>query len=225
MRLKALERRAVSEGVGTEFVEGAMDGDDPKASLIALIVEMASRRGPAEQILSALQAGGETAAGALTAVLGHAIELVDHHAVSSPRRSRKPLMELLDRVESAAESISAGWLDGVTGNAGSLEELSGCIAGVEGLDVASSSLSDTVSCVSALMDCVDRCGNVVLRSTAVLNSGEADAAGRLDALEALRALSEARQTEISEAEVCAFGCVKELMSTVDVSECDVCVPA
>ena len=45
LRLSAVQKRAVSEGVPPDAVEGAMDSDDPKASLIRLIVESASRRG------------------------------------------------------------------------------------------------------------------------------------------------------------------------------------
>ena len=59
MRLTALQKRAVSEGVSAHAVEGAMDGDDPKAALIALIVELASSRGPSDRLLSALQAWQE----------------------------------------------------------------------------------------------------------------------------------------------------------------------
>ena len=40
------------------------------------------------------------------------------------------------------------------------------------------------------------------------------AAGRLEALEALRGLSECRQAEISDEEVLAFGCVKEVLSSL-----------
>ena len=49
MRLTALQKRATSEGVDADAVDVGMDGDDPKASLISLIVEAASRRGPAER--------------------------------------------------------------------------------------------------------------------------------------------------------------------------------
>jgi male-specific lethal 1 len=42
MRLTALQKRAVSEGVSADAVDGAMDGDDPKSSLVALIIELAS---------------------------------------------------------------------------------------------------------------------------------------------------------------------------------------
>ena len=62
MRLMALQKRAVSEGVDANTVDDAMDGDDPKAALISLIVEAVSSRGPVDRLLSALQAGGETAA-------------------------------------------------------------------------------------------------------------------------------------------------------------------
>ena len=123
-----------------------MDAEDPKTALIALIVEIASSRGPTERMLSALQAGGETAADALTAVLDHAIEVVDHHAVSSPRRSRKPLTDLIDRVEFAVESVDTAWRNGVSGDTGCLEELSGHMAAVQDLTVASSESPDVVSC-------------------------------------------------------------------------------
>ena len=69
LRVKALERRAESEGVLPDAVEDALDGDDPKASLIALIVDIVSSRGPAERMLSLLTTGGETAADELSCVL------------------------------------------------------------------------------------------------------------------------------------------------------------
>ena len=56
MRLMALQRRAAAEGVSDEAVEDAMDGEDPKAALVALILDTASSRGPAECALAALQA-------------------------------------------------------------------------------------------------------------------------------------------------------------------------
>ena len=77
----------------------AMDGDDPKSLLIALIVEVASSRGPADKLLSALKPGGETAMDALAAVLDHAMDVLEQLSVSSPRKSRKAVRELLERVE------------------------------------------------------------------------------------------------------------------------------
>ena len=54
MRLKVLEQRAVSEGVPADAVEDAMDHDTPRSSLLRLIVELASSRGPADRLLAAL---------------------------------------------------------------------------------------------------------------------------------------------------------------------------
>jgi len=42
MRLMALQRRAVDEGVDSNKVDDAMESDDPKATLISLLVEASS---------------------------------------------------------------------------------------------------------------------------------------------------------------------------------------
>ena len=112
MRLTALQKRARSEGVAADAVEDAMDGDDPKAALIALIVEVASSRGPADQLLSALQAGGETAVDTLSAVLDHAMGVLEDVSRSSPRKSRKAVRSLLESVEELSESVDDDWCDG-----------------------------------------------------------------------------------------------------------------
>jgi hypothetical protein len=69
MRLKALERRAVSEGVPADAVDDAMDGDDPKSSLVTLIIELPSSRGPVDRLLAA-----ELSAEAATAGNGPGLE-------------------------------------------------------------------------------------------------------------------------------------------------------
>ena len=106
----------------------------------------AAAAGPdARRHLSALQAGGETAADALTAVLDHAMDALEQQSMASPRKSRKAVRELLDRVESAADSIDAAWCDGVSGDAGCAEELSDLLAAVEALDAAASVLPAPVA--------------------------------------------------------------------------------
>eukprot|EP01045_Picozoa_sp_COSAG04_P015751 COSAG04_NODE_1268_length_7478_cov_41.075620_2_plen_472_part_01 len=226
LKLSALEARAAAAGATEEDIEAAVDEDDPKPALIDLILraQPAAAAGPAARLLSALQAGEETAADALTGVLDHAMEVLEQQSMASPRKSRKEVRALLDRVESAAESIDAAWCDGVSETAGSVEELSRLLAAVEGLDAASGVLPDAVSCVSALLDCLDRCGSVVLRSLSILCGGSGGADARLGALEALRGLSEARQSEITDEEVSAFGCVKDMVGSLDAtSDHEVCV--
>ena len=60
MRLKVLERRAVSEGVPADAVEDAMDHDNPKRSLVRLIIALASGRGPRDRLLAALSSEKDT---------------------------------------------------------------------------------------------------------------------------------------------------------------------
>ena len=131
------------------------------------------------------------------------------------------MAELLERLDATLESIDAAWCDGVSGDADALQQLSSRMAAVEGL-TASSAKADAVSRVSALIDCVDRCGSVVLRSTSLLDSSGESAGARLSALEALRGLSESRPAEIDDAEVRAFGSVKQLLLSLDDSECEQC---
>ena len=42
MRMMALQRRAVAEGLGSDKIDDAMESDDPKAALISLLVEASS---------------------------------------------------------------------------------------------------------------------------------------------------------------------------------------
>ena len=143
--------------------------------------------------------------------MDHAIELLDHHAVALSRRARKPLTELLDSVETFVESIDNDWCDGVCSDQNAVEELSGHMAGVQTLS-ASSEASEVVSIVRELLSCVGRCGSVVLRSISALTSDGVCTEGQLNALEALRNLSESRQVEISDEEVRAFNCVKQQLA-------------
>ena len=56
LRLKELRARARSEECDDGAMAEAMDSDDPKASLIALIVEIVSSRGPLDRMLSQAEA-------------------------------------------------------------------------------------------------------------------------------------------------------------------------
>ena len=45
MRFNALQQRAAAEGLSAEAVDAAMDSDNPKSSLVALIVGRVASRG------------------------------------------------------------------------------------------------------------------------------------------------------------------------------------
>ena len=113
MRVMHLHKRALSEGVSAATVEDAMDGADPKASLIGLIVEMVSTRGPADRMLAALRGAGKAAADTLSSVLDHAMDVLEQLSVSSPRKSRKSVLELMESVEELAETANEDWCDGM----------------------------------------------------------------------------------------------------------------
>eukprot|EP01046_Picozoa_sp_COSAG06_P077399 COSAG06_NODE_25185_length_642_cov_24.941068_1_plen_213_part_11 len=114
LKLMALQKRVLSAGVAELSVEDAMESADPKAGLIALIVDVESRRGPADRIRSCLEGGGEACLEMITDVLDHAMEVLEGLSVSSPRKSRKGLFELMEHVESRLETVvDAGWCDGV----------------------------------------------------------------------------------------------------------------
>eukprot|EP01045_Picozoa_sp_COSAG04_P012082 COSAG04_NODE_800_length_10199_cov_36.147327_1_plen_2772_part_10 len=208
MRLTALQKRAVSEGVSADVVDDAMDGDDPKASLIALIVELASCRGPADRLLSALQAGGDTAADVLSAALDHAMDVLEQLSVSSPRKSRKPVRELLESVEGMSESVDADWCDGLSRcSSDRLEALVSQIVAVQGL-AADQAASDCVSLVSALLAALRECGSVAVQCESLL-SVDSEEEARLGALECVRSLSLGRLSCVSESEASLFGVLQD----------------
>ena len=95
LKLTALHKRALSAGVAAESVEAAMDSSDPKGGLIGLIVDVESRRGPADRVRSCLEGGGEACAEMITGVLDHAMEVLEGLSVSSPRKARKGLFEII----------------------------------------------------------------------------------------------------------------------------------
>ena len=211
MRLGALQKRAASEGVSADAVDDAMDGDDPKASLIALIVELASNRGPSERVLSALTTGGEAAADALSGVLDHAMDVLEQLSVSSPRKSRRAVRDVLESVEELSESVDEVWCDGVSRcSSDRLEALASCVMAVQRL-AADQAVSDCVSLVSSLLEVLDECGSVAVQCESVLAT-KSDEAARLDALECVRGLSWDHLESVSASEASLLGLLKDHLS-------------
>ena len=95
-QLIALWKRALSVGVDAESVDDAMDADDAKSAVIGLIVAIESSRGPADRVVSSLEAGGgEPCVETLSGVLDHAMSVLEHLSVSCVRKSRKAVRVLL----------------------------------------------------------------------------------------------------------------------------------
>jgi hypothetical protein len=156
LKLTALRKRALSEGVATDVVQVAMDVDDAKEALRALILEVERSRGPRDRIRTCLLAGGEQAAEMMAEMLEHAIEVTDQHTASSPRKARKALVHLLERLEAASESIDVDWCDKLSGcDENVLDELCIALASCEGMTVSSPELSTRAT---EVVECLGRLG-------------------------------------------------------------------
>eukprot|EP01045_Picozoa_sp_COSAG04_P014482 COSAG04_NODE_1088_length_8335_cov_16.006071_2_plen_1430_part_00 len=206
MRVRALERRALSEGVSADAVDDAMDSDAPKTSLTTLIVELALSRGPADRVLSALSTGGEAAADAFAAVLEHAMDVLEQLSMSSPRKSRRTMRDLLDSVEELSDSVDEDWCDGVSRcSAERLEALASQLVAVQGL-ATDQAASDCVSLVSSLLDALRECGSVAVQCESVFSvDAGSDVPARLSALECVRGLSPAHLEAVDASEASLFG--------------------
>eukprot|EP01051_Picozoa_sp_SAG22_P004369 SAG22_NODE_231_length_14551_cov_22.298090_19_plen_595_part_00 len=209
-----LRNRACAAGVDDDAV---FDSDDPKAALVALLVQRRRELGALGDVLPALAAGGEEADSVLGACLEHAVEVLDSLSVSLSRRERKSVMELLDRVEGVASGVvDAEWCEGlVRCSRSELERLGSSVVDVATLVIgggggggggggeAPSSSGAVVSAVLELLTCVERCGSTVLRALAVLSGGEQSEEVLVIALEALRLMSDDHQESVSVDEVAA----------------------
>jgi hypothetical protein len=212
-----LSKRALSTGVDPARIDAALDADDSKQALIDLVVECESKRGPEERIVSCLAEGGAACAAMVMDALEDGMDVLEQLSMSSPRKSRKALLETMERVEALMDDVDEAWCNGMCrcGEA-ELGCLSGQLMSVRELSSTSSvsSASDAVVC---LMDGLDRCGSAVLQSLAVLRAGGTGGGSGavLGALSVLRGLGEDRLEVVSVDECAAFDAVMGYLSSSD----------
>ena len=221
LKLLALSKRALSMGIDAESVEEAMDADDGRSALIALIVSIESSRGPAERMVSALEGGGEASADIVVGVLDHAMSVLEHLSVSCARKSRKVIRALLERTEAISEVVDAEWCDGVSMcSVEDLRQLGSLLITAQGVSVAGAEASEVSSAVGALLEWMSRCGSVVVQSASTLMRSHGDDGGMgrsalLGALESLRGLSESRLESVCADEAAAYEAVKSHLSGLE----------
>jgi hypothetical protein len=85
LRLKQLRQRAAAEGLDEDAVADALDSDNPKATLIGLLLGHVRSKGPAEHMLTALLGGGDACMETLSSVLDRAMDVLEELCASSPR--------------------------------------------------------------------------------------------------------------------------------------------
>ena len=157
--------RATTEGVDQEALERALNSDDPKAALVDSIIDITAGRGLYDgTMLTVLVSGsGDAAAETLAAALEQAVGVLEQLSISSPRKSRKLLLEAMDRIEATLEVVDSEWCAGMISNCDrvELEHLSRAVVSVEALS-SSSAVTEASDAVHELLSCVDRCGSVVV---------------------------------------------------------------
>ncbi len=141
---------------------------------------------------------------AISAVLDHAMNVLDQLSSSAPRKSRRAMRDILDSVEDAAESVDEDLCDGVS-RCGSdrLESLASQMLAVQGLE-PDQAASDCVSLVSSLLDAIRECGSVAVQCESMLSVGS-DEEARLGAMEFVRGLSPAPSEAVDAAEASVCG--------------------
>eukprot|EP01043_Picozoa_sp_COSAG02_P011435 COSAG02_NODE_421_length_22605_cov_158.841198_1_plen_830_part_10 len=224
LRLMALRERAIAEGLEAEVVDDALDEDSPKAALISLIVTAAKQRGPGDRLLSYLSGGGDAAADAIGRVLEATMQGFEQLLVTSPRRSRAPVRELLENLERTYESVDAAWCDRLSlcGN-GELSELVGHLLGVQALvggdSVFGASISRQVSMVLDMLSCLRRCGNKIVQSVSLLRRSSTVAHRSAECIEALKILSGLCPERVNPESVCKDEAAAFELVMVCMSEC------
>ena len=134
--------------------------------------------------------------------------MLEQLSVSSPRKGRKALLKTMERVERMLDTVDDEWCDGICQCTSSdHESLSAQLVSVRDMS-STSSVSLVSNAVAALLDELDRCGDAVLQSLAVLRSAASGGSGTvLDAFGVLRGLCEERLEAASADECAAFDAV------------------
>eukprot|EP01052_Picozoa_sp_SAG31_P002380 SAG31_NODE_84_length_27014_cov_3.743006_7_plen_1064_part_00 len=215
LRAGQLRKNAAAVGVDSEALESAEEADDVKAALVELIVSRQCKLRAMEQTTAVLASGGQETIELISHILEKAAQFMEVAVSSTPRKGRKAMRELLDRVESLVEVVNVQWCARLTKcSQEDLAQLGSAVASLsEVLSGQEPHPSATVE-VLELMECLDRCGSVLLQSVAILSAplGTQSHETYSTALEHLRMLSLERLESTSLDEVAASVVVSAHMS-------------
>eukprot|EP01043_Picozoa_sp_COSAG02_P050298 COSAG02_NODE_5155_length_4583_cov_2.407449_2_plen_1311_part_00 len=103
----------------------------------------------------ALQAGGELLSSLITSVLEAAIEELEQLSAASPRKERRPIKGMIDRVETLLESVDEAWCSAVS-QSNELERLASLLTRMQS-SAGQSSDPGASSSLAELLDCLDLC--------------------------------------------------------------------
>eukprot|EP01048_Picozoa_sp_COSAG05_P004418 COSAG05_NODE_237_length_13170_cov_25.700558_5_plen_1165_part_00 len=189
-------------GVRTMESESPRPQDMDVASTVTALVEavelvVASHVGMAEALRASLESGGGN--GAVVSVLEHGLEVLEALSVSSPRKQRKSVRSMCERVESVLEGSTEVMGQVSMCGVSELECLVECLCEVSGLCVGEVTAAECVATVRAALDELARCSDPVLGASELVQSAESE--DRMRGLRALRDLERVVLDEAVEAEV------------------------
>ena len=173
-----------------------------------------------ETLRSALQGDGD-AAEVVASVLEHGLEVLEAMAASSPRKQRKTVRSVCERVEGVLDCLDGeiSLVPVSTCAASEIESLVQCLREVSGLHVGAVEKGGSKTCVEAMEGALSqlaRCLNPVLGGHEMLKSAEAE--DRMRGLTVLRNLERVVMDEAVGSEVSAVSVVIEMGADGDRSE-------
>eukprot|EP01047_Picozoa_sp_COSAG01_P005801 COSAG01_NODE_202_length_22130_cov_167.927239_21_plen_2422_part_01 len=125
-------------------------------------------------LLSALQSGCTEGAAALESILEHGLAVLDELGTSTPRRGRKQVFVLCDRVEAVLEDMDdKGGLQLATCEISGLSDLCTAAQAVTKLRVGEGS-TKTLQVVMEVLNCLENCCDKVASSSRMLESRDVD---------------------------------------------------
>eukprot|EP01046_Picozoa_sp_COSAG06_P027300 COSAG06_NODE_2402_length_6947_cov_4.005111_5_plen_1113_part_00 len=150
------ELPALLEAISRTELKAALDAQDFKAAIMQLLLGASQKS--SDPILVALQAGGEPLSDMVAGALEGALEVLEQHSSASPRKARRAVRLVIERVEAALESIDDTWCEAIS-QSNELKLAARLLAEVQSSTGESSGV-DVSSGLVELLDCLDRCGGV-----------------------------------------------------------------
>eukprot|EP01052_Picozoa_sp_SAG31_P013520 SAG31_NODE_814_length_11876_cov_16.478984_1_plen_1874_part_00 len=208
--LRDLRHRAAREGLSVDDIEDALDSDQPKSTLVELLLRRREMDGQIAGVLAKLKIGSVEAVEMLQTTLRDVEAILDALSTSVGRQERKKILELLDHVEAASQRINKSWFSNVAHAEFELQRLGSSIIEVNNL-VASNTTgsSSTLSTVTNLLEVVERCESTLVQSKSILSAPAETTTfeKRTMALKALRMLSCQHLDKASSEEMTVSACV------------------
>jgi hypothetical protein len=114
----------------------------------------------AEALMQAMEGGTSQAASALESVLEHAVQVLDVLSTKTPRRDRRAVRALCERVEAALESVGGDLAEQLlAAETSALVALCACLSAAEALVVEESTHEEILSVVKRMMETLEGCQN------------------------------------------------------------------